>query len=101
MDYEACRISELVRHAAREDAQAQHLLIEEIRAYVQDLVTHHAAERATTPDFAAQVLTRARLEFGDHVDYCSEFGAWVENVLRAEVDAQCGQNVTGQGSEGG
>jgi hypothetical protein len=58
MDYGWCRINELVRHAAQEDADAQALLIEGIRSYLRRLLDRYGLATEATPDFAQQVLSR-------------------------------------------
>lgn len=75
MEYEACRILELVNHARRGDAEAQSLLIEELRAYLGGLVERYGALRNEAPDFAQQVLSRARRDYSWLWDRDSEFGA--------------------------
>jgi hypothetical protein len=88
MEYEDCRIMELVRHAAREDVEAQTLLVEEVRCYIQWLVEHYgSSERAG--DFAEQVLARVRRDYGQFWDANSEFGAWMDQILQREVETAC------------
>jgi hypothetical protein len=90
MDYEWCRINELVRHAAGGDAKAQALLIEEIRSYLRDLVERYGAAGQTTGDFAQQVLARARLDYHDFwAARDPEFGRWVDGILQSEVEEAC------------
>ena len=89
MEYEWCRISELVRHAAHEDAKAQALLLEEIRSYLRDLVERYGGARAATPDFAQRLLAQARRDYGEFWDRNSEFGRWMDGILQSEVEAAC------------
>jgi DNA-directed RNA polymerase specialized sigma24 family protein len=89
MEYEDCRIMELINHAAREDARAQALLIEELRCYVRGLVERYGASREAAPDFAQQVLPRARGDYGKFWDSNSEFGAWIDRILQLEVEGAC------------
>jgi len=89
MDYEWCRINELVRHAAQGDAKAQAFLIEEIRSYLRDLVEHYGAARKVTPDFAHQVLSRARSDYGEFWDGDPEFSSWIDGILQREVEDAC------------
>ena len=89
MEYEACRISELVHHAAHEDAKAQALLIEEIRSYLRCVVDRYGAAREVNPDFAREVLSRARRDYGAFWDGHLEFGRWMDAILQREVEAVC------------
>ena len=89
MDYDWCRIRELVHHAAHEDARAQALLLEEIRTYLRDLVERYGNAGEATPDFAAQVLARARRDYGEFLARDSEFGKWLDAILQREVEAAC------------
>jgi len=89
MDYDWCRLNELVRHAAQGDAKAQDLLIEEIRSYLRDLVEHYGAARQTTADFAQQVLSRARRDLGSLWIKDQEFGSWIDRILQREVAEAC------------
>jgi DNA-directed RNA polymerase specialized sigma24 family protein len=89
MDYDWCRINELVRHAAQGDAKAQALLIEEIRSYLRGLVDQYGAAREPTADFAKQVLARVRRDYGDFWAQDSEFGNWIEGILQREVEEAC------------
>jgi hypothetical protein len=84
MEYEDCRIMELINHAAREDAKAQALLVEELRCYVRGLVVQ-------------QVLSRARRDYGQFWDSNSEFGAWIDRILQREVEAACCSANRGEG----
>jgi DNA-directed RNA polymerase specialized sigma24 family protein len=92
MEYEDCRIRELVNHAAREDARAQALLIEELRSYARDIVERYGASREATPDFAQQVLTCVRRDYGKFWDSSSEFGTWIDRALQREVEAACARD---------
>jgi hypothetical protein len=89
MDYEACRVIELVRHAARGDGSAQAALVEEIRRYLRDLVREHGAERTTSPDFARQLVVRVQTDFGQHWAGDPEFARWMDGVLSREAAAAC------------
>jgi hypothetical protein len=88
MDYEWCRINELVRHAAHGDAEAQALLIVDIRCYVRDLVERYGPARQTA-DFARQVLSRARRDYEDFWVKDREFGSWIDGILEREVKEAC------------
>ena len=89
MDYDWCRTNELVRHAAQGDAKAQGLLIEVIRSYLRDLVAHYGADRESNPDFAQQLLARARRDYGEFWESDAEFGRWIDGILQFEVEAAC------------
>jgi len=89
MEYEDCRIIELINHAAREDVKAQALLIEELRCYVRGLIERYGSSRMAIPDFAQHVLSRARRDYGKLWDSNTEFGAWIDGILQREVEAAC------------
>ena len=89
MDYDWCRVKELVRHAASGDARAQALVIEEIRSYLRDLADRYGATRQTTLDFTQQVLARARRDYGDFWAGDSEFGSWMDGILQREAEEAC------------
>jgi hypothetical protein len=89
MEYEWCRVRELVRHAADGDAKAQALLVEEVRSYLGDLIEHYGAGRQAAREFAQQVLARARRDFGQFWAKDEEFGGWMDGILQREVEAAC------------
>jgi hypothetical protein len=89
MDYEECRISELVHHAVQGDGKAQELLIEEIRKYLRDLVREHGAERLTTPDFARQLVIQVQSDYGKSWAGDPEFTRWMDGTLQREAAAAC------------
>ncbi len=89
MDFEWCRINELVRHAAQGDAGAQALLIEEIRSYLRDLVERYGVARETNAVFAQQLLARAGRDFGEFRRNDLEFSKWIGSILQREVEVAC------------
>lgn len=90
MDYDWCRINELVRHAAQGDTNAQALLVEEIRSYLRGLMERYGAGREATPDFGHQLLSLARRHYGEFWDRDPEFGGWIDGILQREVEAARG-----------
>jgi hypothetical protein len=89
VEYEDCRIIELMNHAARGDAHASVLLVEELRSFVRGLVEQYGACREPTPALAEQVLSQARRSYGKFRNSSSEFGAWMDGILQREVQAAC------------
>jgi hypothetical protein len=89
MDYEWCRIRELVRHAAEGDAEAQTLLIQEIRSHLRELADHYGAPSQRTADFPQQLLARARRDYADFWANDSEFASWIDGVLQREPEDAC------------
>ena len=89
MDYDACRIAQLVNHAKREDFHAQELLVEELRSYIRSVVEYYSALRQGNPDFARQVLSRVRTDYGQFWNNDTEFAVWIDRILQREVESAC------------
>jgi hypothetical protein len=89
MEYDACRIMQLVNHAMREDSKAQEVLVEELRTYIRSVVEYYGASREGNPDFACQVLSRVRCDYGKFWHKDTEFGVWIDGVLQREVESAC------------
>jgi hypothetical protein len=89
MDYEWCRVKQLVRHVQYGDPQATSLLINEIRDYLAYLVERFGDRGTATSDFAQQLLSVARRDYGEFCSDDAEFSRWIDEILRREVEEAC------------
>jgi hypothetical protein len=89
MDYEWCRVKQLVRHAQYGDPQATSLLINEIRDYLRYFVERFGDPGTATSDFAQQLLAVTRRDYGEFWSDDAEFSVWIDGILRREVEEAC------------
>jgi hypothetical protein len=89
MDYEWCRVKQLVRHAQCGDLQATSLLINEIRGYLASLVESFDDRGTATSEFAQQLLSVARHYYEEFCSDDAEFSRWIDEILEREVEEAC------------